>query len=369
MKIGILTYHRAHNYWAILQAYSLKRILEKLNHKVHFVDYWPRSHQNIYDYWLPSYLWNTNISIFNRLFRILDTFLSFGKKSLRYENFHNFIIHFFDITTHAQFTSGEMIEEDADVIVYGSDQIWWHSNGIFDVAYWGDYLRGKKISYGASMGSIHRAPERKSFIKDKLNNFDAISVREKNLQQFLFPLTDKEVHLVLDPVFLLNVSEWTNDFSLQKTPRKFILLYSLRRSTLARNLAYKIWKIFDCEIVEISGATRSLYFYHHDLQDTIGPTEFLQYFYQASFVISTSFHGVAFSILFWKQFYATDMVGKSDRVKSLLFLLGIEERYVSGVEVDLESSIDYRHVQKKLELLKISSLRFLKTSIDRIWES
>jgi hypothetical protein len=146
--------------------------------------------------------------------------------------------------------------------------------------------------------------------------------------------------------------------------KKYIFLYQLLNCNDSLILTSNAADHFSCDIIEIPGTTVNSFLWSNRYCQTASPIEFLNLIYNADCIISTSFHGVAFAIIFEKQFYALGMKNNSSRVKDLLNSLSLNDRYVDNVNnVDFSISIDYEQVNNKLSILKDNSISFLKKSI------
>ena len=358
MKIGILTYHRAYNYGAFLQAYALKSFLEKTGNQVGFIDYWPYDHENMYRLWDK----NDNIKSFFR------NLLLAQKRFPRYKRFLKDQQQFLGVGSKPLFrTPEQLLELEYDIIIYGSDQIWWKSrigNNGFDSVYWGQNTRKgiKKIAYAASMGIIDLTEKDTADITNYLKDFSQISVRETRLMTVLQPLTDKPIKTVLDPTLLMPSSFWESFCgNLKPVKGKYILYYRMMGDPKADVFAKEIGKLHDLPVITITGHIDS---YKVDRFNSLtDPISFVALIHHAEYVISTSFHGVALSIQFKKEFYAMGMKNNSDRVSSLLLQLGLEKRLTDTIPVIPSQMIDYTLVHSKLKELQQESSDFLTSSL------
>lgn len=357
MKIGIVTYHRSHNYGALMQAYALKNYLISLGHDASFVDYWPSYRNNQYKNFSPfvrSGSLAKKISLFP--IKLIEEAVTFVPRFLRTRRFDFFIKNKI-LNNSYDFEQ----EEKYDYYIFGSDQIWRHNklpnfNG-FDYFYFGEgsQFSGEKIAYAASMGvnAIDSlTSDEISKVKELLLKFKSISVREYDLSSSLKSAVDLSTSVVLDPVFLLNQNEWQALVSEVTTPKKkYILLYNLTGSQRAKALSKIASEKLNYEIIEIVGhLNRNIFL--KNTRAVVGPMQFLSLIMNSEFVISSSFHGVAFSIVFRKQFYSLGIGKNSSRVKSLLNIIGINERYIEdSTELDKLSfdMIDYGSVTTKLD--------------------
>lgn len=367
MKIGILTYHRSHNYGALLQAFSLKTFLRESGNDVGMIDYWPDYHAHDYAL-IPYFRFLGPITKLKAIILFIIGYPRILKRSLKYRHF---IRDQFNLGNKVMFSDSSALNTLVyDVVIYGSDQIWRNQNYPFfkgfDEVYFGIKMPDvkRKIAYAASMGVMNIMSEADSlFIKRMMNNFYAISVRESELKKTLEDICKYNIHLVLDPIFLLDKQKWISFIPPRKIHRKYILLYQLVLSEDSVKLTDKLQQLFGYSVIEIQGRVDPLLFGNRYRQ-TESPFEFLSLLYYAEFIVSTSFHGAAFAIIFEKQFYAIGMGNNSSRIKTLLSSLGLENRYLlSSKDADSKESIDYTKIYNRLKITRDASIRFLNNAI------
>ena len=369
MKIGILTYQRAENYGALLQAYALKTYLERQGNLVEIIDYWPQYHENYFKIFSIDTL--ISLSFRGKVAYIIYTVFSLGWLIKRKRNFQYFMYRYLNLSKSIKYRSSDICS-DYDLVIYGSDQIWRKQNlrGCrgYDPWYFGnDNVRSlRKITYAASMGVLNMTEEDRLFMSKMLENFVNLSVRERDLQQVLLSLDRKSI-LVLDPVFLMNRVDWkkiiprNNRFSKQK----YILFYNLLLTRESVQLAEKVAAHYGYEIREIYKG-RDWKHRGKRYVKTAGVEEFLLLIQDAEFVVSNSFHGVAMSIIFEKSFYAVGMGIRSERVLTLLTSLGIEDRYITDINaINYNSFVDYVSVNELLDKLRDGSKVFLWDSLKK----
>jgi hypothetical protein len=144
---------------------------------------------------------------------------------------------------------------------------------------------------------------------------------------------------------------------------RYILFYQLMPSRESIDFVERLKSYYGYEVVEIRGRVEPLLFGSRYLQ-TGSPLDFISLIRNAEIVVSTSFHGVAFSVIFEKQFYALGMKNNSGRVLSLLNSLKIYNRIVHDIDlVDFSHKIDYENVFVKLEALVNESRDYLSKSL------
>lgn len=339
MKIAIITFHRAINYGAALQTYALFQYLQDKGHSVVVLDY--RS-----SYLERSYKLHFSRSIVD-IKKILLSPLSLKKKYL----FRNFLRRNICITDRIQEKS-ELIEQSKlyDYVIVGSDQVWNARWSDYDDAYLLSFCpEQKRISYAASIGKESITEKEKEWLEKQLKKFKKISVREKSGKKLLGFLEDVDVRVNCDPVVLLRKEQWES-IAVRVTEKNFILVYMLVPSTLIMRSAECISNSTGKKIVLINDNIRKQY--NAKYKRNISPEEFLGLFKSADYVITNSFHGTMFSILFEKAFYVVlqEYEGAPNaRFTDLLSDLCLEQRIISDVkDVNSDDTIDYAQVKKRL---------------------
>ena len=377
MRIGILTLPLHTNYGGILQAYALQTVLERMGHEVVVFD---TPNKNF----LPP-LWKLPLSFAKR------AILKFVGKTDRVfiERYNNnvrsvitqYIQPFIDSNIHRKEIRSfkELKQEDFDVIVVGSDQVWrilyfpslWLGQQI-ENAYL-DFAKNwnvKKIAYAASFGTENWEydEEQTEKCKDLLCKFDAVSTREVDGIKLCKTKFDVDALLVLDPTMLLNMDDYITLLQKAKTPRSdgTLLNYILDDSEEIDILINKV--ATDNHLVPFSVNNQFEYDDSKPLQQRIKPSveTWLRGFNDAEFVITDSFHACVFSILFKKQFI---VVGNKERgmsrFKSLLKMFGLEERLVeANCDISTLQQIDYDKVYNIYDKFKESSMRYLLENIN-----
>lgn len=366
MKIGILTYHRAENYGALLQAYALRTYLQSKGHEVSFVDYWPDYHVNYFKLFAWKRFMAANWK--GKIEYLLGATVWLCPRMTRSKRLQRFIHERLGVTGKPRYNENTKATEHYDVVVYGSDQIWRKQNmgGVgFDDWYFGaeNVVADKKIVYAGSMGTVKTTEKDDAYVKKMMQNFERISVREADLDSYLKGLGVASQQ-VIDPVFLLSKEEWEAVADKKQEKRKYILFYNLLNKPESVRFAERLSKETGLPIKELN---KKMSFKHLGKRYISGASveEFLRMIKDAEYVVSNSFHGVAFSIIFEKQFFAVGMGEKSNRVETLLANAGIPERYVQGEGVPMIQGkfIDYAKVNESLlDALNVSK-SYLNSSL------
>ena len=219
---------------------------------------------------------------------------------------------------------------------------------MFGIKRAGNVCADRRIVYAGSMGKLETSREDVSFVKAQVRNFCSIAVREKDLHDYLLQ-QGVPSDVVIDPVFLLNREQWHQLAVAPKSDSKYILFYNLLNTPESTSFAKTLSKETGLPIREITKKT-SLTREGSRLIDNASIEEFLGLVEHADYVVSNSFHGVAFSLVFEKQFFAVGMGTKSNRVVSLLETAGIRERYIESMPHQIPlSPIDYDQVQIRIQ--------------------
>ena len=365
MRIYTITCHHAINHGAMLQAYALQKYLESIGHEAQIIDYRP-------DYLQGVKLWSGNTK-YNRLglgwLYALVKFpsrLDIKKRERAFDNFFNQYL----ITTTIHYKNIEQLRNEyphGDCYIAGSDQIWntTFCNGT-DPAFYLDFGNSetKRVSYAASFATDSIVNGKELFVKENLKRFDKISVRESSAIQIIEKLGYSGVQVV-DPVFLLSSKHWDiliADYHNLDTYIKenYVLVYdfindeSIRTVTIncAKNMSAKIYSI---------GPVRLPYADKNFKYE--GPISFVQLIKHAKCVVSNSFHGTAFSIIYHRPFWVVNRRdGLNNRMRDLLSKYGILKRIITADsnETLLKSSIDYIKLHQMLKKDIIISQTFLK---------
>lgn len=361
MKIGILTFHCAHNYGAVLQCYATQEFLKSKGYEVEIINYRP-------EYLLEPYRIFSTKKILSKnpvrtIKNIIFLLLTFVIKAKRWKGFERFINNKLNISNIA---SKDTIPSNYDAYIVGSDQIWNPkiTEG-FDGVYFCDFPFNKKskkyIAYAASMESAKLDNNETDFYSKQLANFNSISVREAQLKDLLQPLTSTSIKQVLDPTLMVSPDVW-NSFTTNKTNNeKYVVIYQVRHNQDTIRIAQDIAKQIDAKI-KILVAWPQLY--KRDIYQTATPEDFANIIRNAECVVTTSFHGTAFSIIFNKPFYTIKLNdGADSRSVSLLEALNLEDRMIETNETPIFSTIDYRLANEKLDALRQESQGFLLNNL------
>lgn len=378
MRIGIITYWTSNdNYGQLLQCYALQQVLKGMGH----------------DPYLIRFIHGEKLSVVKKIMRRLSwkglqyMFSSERRhsKQLRKKNMRQNVLRRFDDFRNEYIISSNKIYHgllelrayppEADVYICGSDQVWRNSFTLTDTPAW--FLSfGKKqthrVAYAVSIGRELEDKELLIF-KQYLSSFNKISVREESARLLCDSLGFHEAQVTLDPTLLLpaeNYRQIADKVTIQNRPYLFMYILNINSKeeiywdTVS---SYLKQRDLNVKIVYSSGyiQAQQLIAKYPNTLATI--PEWISYIDHAQCIITTSFHGVVFSIKMHKPFLAfllTNQFSKgNDRIISLLNSLNLSERIYNPdqpIASQMEKPINWDNVESKLSQLQIKSNNFLK---------
>ena len=360
-SIGVITWHYYQNYGSMLQAYALVKTLRDLGYRVRVINY-----RN------PKF---GKFSHFKRLISNIIQFFPVGFiknllpqldfPSIRFRKFFN------ETREESLITKLEKQCSEFDAIICGSDQIW--APNVFNPIYLLNFVpdNKRKISYAASIGlnqiPSHLIPEYKKL----LSRFYKISVRESSGSELLLKNCNIRSTVVLDPTLLIASEYWHKLSVIPKIDRPYIFCYILKENHGYKNAIIKYGKRMGLPIYGISACKNDYSWMNQFSQRGIGPKEFLGLIENAYTVITDSYHGTIFSLLFHKRFISiqrfseTEVLCQNSRIEQLKAYFPIESNVVQCSETtDLTyKDVDWNSFESELVKLRTNSTNYLKESL------
>lgn len=359
MKIGIITFHRAFNYGALLQCYALSKYLINQGYDVEVVDYFPSYFRKSYSLGIPSLKSKNGFK--NKVATLLEYILTIRTKSKRYASFKQFYDYI--PLSDTQYDEKSLNLGKYNIVIWGSDQVWnpkiTHNDKNF-IASVHKHEGQEFVSYAAST-MLYGGSDEIDYYSSILNNYDKVSVREKLLNDYLNGIKGSTSSLVLDPVFLLKKEQWASIAQAPKRKKGYLLLYTVPTHPKIKEITNKIAKDKGLDVIELAANVKMKSDFDCDYQAS--PQEFLGYFLNADFVVTTSFHGTAFSVIMRKQFVTIQLGGSvDDRAKSLLSSFGLEGRAVKidDTHSSIIADIIYDDINSNIESLCEHSQYFIE---------
>lgn len=371
MKLGIITFHSPDNYGAILQTYALQTYLETLGHNVNIIDYRP-------DYMISGGKLRVplnkkdlraNLSVMFFAFVRLRSILSGRRRLSGFTAFRNKYINI-DNTKYLSIKQLNDYPPQYDAYICGSDQIWNPPPRFgVDPAYYLDFgdETCRRISYAASFGKPIVDEIYESKIGELLRKLDAISVREESGVDLVKKISGCRAAWVPDPTLLLKDYDAVTAKPMEDD---FVFMYRLRRSDIMSNVQKVVIQELDSRLIESYNPEQRYLPDGKVIQ--MGPSEWLGYIKYSRAVVTNSFHGTVFSILFKKVFIVVPIEGKNsslnERMLSLLSRLGLQNRFLqssdsSEIKRLLSMPIDWDDVHKRLNLWRDEALKYIKEAL------
>lgn len=343
MKIGLITYHYSQNYGAVMQAYATCRVLKELGHEVEIINIRQKEKRKLrHIVFIPKY-------------KLFDAFMN------KYYPSQTSLIHDMDDLKKRQF--------DYDCLLVGSDQVWNPMiSGDKCLAYFLDFgnKKMKRLSYASSFG-ISLWPKEKNYLLQDickaLHSFNNISVRENTGKTLLKTLFKVDSQVVVDPTMLhTDYNEIISDIDETEDIVCYLLNRTKEQLNASRFIGNKLEKTpkLITSVYPILGFN---YIYPPSIE------KWIEYIGGANLVITDSFHGVVFSLLYKRNFivFAVNN-GKNSRLLDLLKMVGLEKRYFTSLEAlkstDIyKHNIDYSKIIPLIEYQRSQSLDFLKQNL------
>ena len=348
-KTTILTLHFYNNFGSVLQAYALRRTLEKAGYQADILPYRPR---------LPEYTYFQDQDLQKAYTEKCSKFVEFRCRAL-------------SMAEDTKWTDKQW--QDYDAYIVGSDIVWGKEFSGLDPAYFLDFVPDSKwkIAYAASviLTKDGKTEDDVLFAK-QIPFFDAVSVRETSSVACIQRFTTREVTAVLDPTLLLTQEEYAPlEIEIKEAQeRPYLLSYFLTHdpaevdytNSIAKKLGRRVIHYFADYPARVFPEDAGCFAF-------AGPGEFLSYVKNAACVFTNSFHGTCFAMIYRKPFY-TYMAKRAmlSRVRDTVVRLGMEDRFFSDfrdlAKVSLE--IDYSELEARLPQEQRKSLVFLTKALE-----
>lgn len=317
MKIGILTFHLAHNYGAVLQCYALQEVLRSMGHDVYVIDY---QQPFIVEHFHPKRYWGIRSFISTLIHGNLSDYLYRSRLPyIRYRNFENFKQRHLHLTDKCYGTDDI---PPMDLYIVGSDQPWNPDlTAGPDLVYYGQFHRpegSRLITYAMSGSEESFNKVGWGKIKHFCENFDALSFREDSITNRFEQITGRHCETSLDPTLVADANLWEPLLNNKWARKKYVLLYHVGGpKDVINTMTAKARQIAEEQNIELIDASRYLY----------SPSDFVSLIRYATYVITASFHAMVFSIIFQKQFCVVRTGQASDvRFETLLKKVNLSNR-------------------------------------------
>lgn len=365
MKIGILTFFESDNYGTVLQAYALQYYLEQQGHIAEFIHVFRDIAKEGYSFHEEKPAYSIYSKIWSR-FVCLKHRNDYRKKHVSFERFRKTMLHISENYYESRKTLLEHCPE-YDIYISGGDQIWNPYHKVFSYTYMWDFLPNDKrrISYGSSFGVEKISdPNVLDNMHKHLHKYEAISVRESGGLQIVKDMGLHAQH-VLDPVFLAQ-HHWSDVMDGRHPKEKYCLIYAMSDyhseddeiiRAYARENGFKIVILPENRRNQNNTYVKAF---------ALSPETFLSYIANAEAVFTNSFHGLAFSLIFRRQFALLSCatkgsISKRNRLTDMLQTLGIEYREDIN---SIKKEINYDLLTDKIQAMVQLSKSFLDNALE-----
>ncbi len=366
-KVGILTFSYSSNGGSVMQAFALQNTISSMEgYEASIINYTKNHYckpvigQNVFT--KPLSTWNPK--------NIIDwcaQILAYPLKMKKYVKFFN---QYYKGFSENSYTREDLaaLNDEYDRFVVGSDQVWNYGSPQVDDTYFLDFVtdNSKKIAYAASFGRKSIPDEKRENAKKFISDFASISVREPDGVEIVSDLTSREATWVLDPSLLLDKKEY-HKISTPPKKKGYVYLYLRQKSKRLEAFAEKLARAHGLSVVKVFNHWR--YGKKGVPMAAVGPHQWLGYIENADYVVTNSFHGICFSIIFEREFYV-DFLDKTttstnSRLEGMLQQFNLSKRCIDDVEdINSLSEIDYAVVNEHKERRKARSLSYLKSALD-----
>lgn len=354
-KVGIVTFHTALNYGAILQTYALQKFLKNNGIENVVINYDCPFIKKCYS---PFFI--SNKKIINSLVR---GFLFKNKITKKRKNFNYFLKKYINLSCRYG-SVNEMVKDinNYKYFIAGSDQVWSPISANFDDFYFLPFANDyQKFSYAASLGTSILTENEKTELKQRLKGFTSISVREESAKKILKDITGNDnIEVHVDPTLLLSKNDWkelTND---NVSNDKYLLIFNVEKQINDIEFAKELAKQKNLKLKYINDRTL-IKDKNIEYIEAPTPSDFINLFANAEIVVTNSFHGTVFSIIFEKEFYVelNNKKARNIRSEALLEKLNIRNREISSTDIFNASKINWQNVEKILDIERNKSKEYI----------
>jgi hypothetical protein len=359
MNIGIITFHWATNYGAILQAYALQEYLLDMGFNVSIINYRPINYKKkLRDF------------IFTKLFlKHPSTIFEFFKER-KLEDFRKEYLN--ETKLYNSLKELKINPPCFDIYITGSDQVWnefftLKGEGSITTSYLLDFgpHKIKRIAYAISFGCDKFKKEASDVVKPYLKNFLAISVREKSGRKILESMGSSNIRILPDPTLLLPAKKYIaifeNSFKIRQEEHKYIFLYLLHGND------FEMTKVKKFLSKKYNITTINKFFQPMTIAEWLGSI------FYSKVVVTNSYHGMLFSIIFNKPFIIVlsnrNIQHMNDRFISLLNYFGLNNRIIYKHDVKLinqliDDDINWKSINFKINSLQLNSKEYFENNLN-----
>lgn len=365
-KIRILSFQNAYNFGAVLQAYGLQQTLKSMGYNdVKFIRYNPRYLRDRYNPFIKKHF-NPKMSLRGIIGWSLNVPFFLISRICRNHRIQSSIDNMLEQTDRLIVDEKGLEKEEVDVLICGSDQIWNTAlTGNFDRVLLGKghYKHlGYAATYAPSTELSALTDDKAKQLSGLLGSFKYISVRETQVKEKLGKYIDKEIQVCVDPTILCGAEAFYQVASPRIEKKDYIVVYAYNpKAPAILDLIKSIpdYNNYPVHII-LLGAKNKSNFFDANIHAAITVQDFLSYIKYAKYVVTNSFHGLAFSLIFERNFNVAYCEGKYVRCLSLLQQLGLENRFVRDTEHCNWDTLDFAVINRTIAEIRNESHNYLK---------
>lgn len=375
MKVGVLTFHRATNYGTTLQAFATQKALQKLGVDAQLIDY------------RPEYIERTlkarkikNAKSIKEVLSISVNAVLYPKMAQRKSESFKRFFRLMSVGDTVCKTTDDVakISRNYDAVLSGSDQLFNKNITGDDMTYFLPFEHKRKVTFASSFGERELSQSRVEQIAPYFSQFDYIGVREKTAQNILSQIKrinphTKQATTVLDPTFLLTKDDWCQyaSDSLKLRKEGYILTYYMLETPLLVEITKKLKEKTGLKVVNIKPSKKQVILHQGKNLAFAGPSEFLECYKNASYIVTNSFHGTAFALNFSIPFFTSalpvSMAGEvNSRLTDICDLFDVSHRFIDSTEKLRKTDVTKPFEQETksiLENLRAHSFDYLREAL------
>lgn len=350
-KIGIITFHNAINYGAALQSFASQQFLNNSGIDAEVVDYHCTKFANDYK----------TVKVYSKSIKgVIKALIKAPNIYKKNRKFKEFVRKYIRLSKPYNQSNISQSNTNYAKFIVGSDQVWNLRLTDADINYLLHFVKDNRIkySYAASMGSTALDEKTSSLLRKEIGSFASISVREEDARDYLSDLLGRDVQTVLDPVFLLSREEWDKVAQIPKD-EDYILVYCLHEQDVyfqAERLAKKTGLKIKCIQNNIKKPIKAGYVLN------AGPSEFVGFIKNAKYIVTDSFHGATFGIIYRKQIKVVlkkSLAGLNNRLLTILNSFELTQAIVDDQVNATEENSEITYNEELIEGLIAKSRQYL----------
>ena len=350
-KAVVSTFCTWSSYGSVLQAYAFRLFLNEMG-----VDSTLLLSINQKQYVLPDYVTRKQHFLKKTVFSLLNLFFE-KKRKQRFKKINHFIETNLDVQYFDDYNFLLDMDFNSDIFISGSDQVFQPS--VCDPAFFLDFVprNNLKVSYAASLGSLKIPGSNKEKFLKLINNFDFLSLRERDAADFISSFYQKPIYVNADPTLLIEKEKWmalSKKYSNVQKNKKYYLVYAIYWDKNYNKLLKQLKLKTGYTIIVISDGLTSIF--HDKMICDASIEEFLWLIKNAEGIITSSFHGACFSIIFNKPVSVVINPASPSRLASLVDRFEIPSVPINELDV---YCFEYGSINKKIVEARVEAEEYV----------